>query len=289
MVASKLSVGNTEILVLHDNETSLPLSMTFPDVSPQEWLPYQEQYPEGFNGVDNLKAHFECYLIRSEGRTILVDTGLGGNETNAGSVEAFAGGVGGRLLEEMQGAGVTREDIDTVFFSHLHPDHVGWNLVKNDHGVAVPTFPRARYMAHEADWEVMRKPEVQEAFPAPFWDETLGPLETLGVAESISGEHFLTREITAIPTPGHTPGSMGLVIKSEGQIALILGDVFHNPAQIAETDWVFSFDMDPTVAIQTRKRMIDRAEHENALVGICHHSGFGRILRAEGKRYWQAI
>ena len=98
MVASKLSLGNTEILVLHDNETSLPLSMTFPDVAPQDWIPYQEQYPEGFNGPDDLKVHFECYLIRSEGRTILVDTGLGGNQTNAGSVEAFAGGVGGRLF-----------------------------------------------------------------------------------------------------------------------------------------------------------------------------------------------
>ena len=289
MVASKLSLGNTEILVLHDNETSLPLSMTFPGVAPEDWIPYQEQYPEGFNGPDNLKAHFECYLIRSQGQTILVDTGLGGNETNAGSVEAFAGGVGGRLLSELQIAGVAREDIDTVFFTHLHPDHVGWNLTKNKDGVPFPTFPRARYMAHQADWEIMRKPEVQEAFPAPFWEETLGPLESLGVTESISGEHFLTREITAIPTPGHTPGSMGLVIKSESQLALILGDVFHSPAQIAQEDWVFSFDMDPNVAIQTRKQMIAKAENEEAIVGICHHSGFGRILRFQGKRYWKAL
>ena len=65
--------------------------------------------------------------------------------------------------------------------------------------------------------------------------------------------------------------------------------MFHSPAQITEEDWIFSFDMDPSVAIQTRKQMIDRAENEEAIVGICHHSGFGRILRSEGKRYWKAL
>jgi glyoxylase-like metal-dependent hydrolase (beta-lactamase superfamily II) len=175
-----------------------------------------------------------------------------------------------------------------VFFTHLHPDHVGWNLTQGSSGV-VATFPRAKYVAHQADWDTFRKPEVQEAFPAPFWNETLGPLEALGVVKRLSGEHALTREVTAIPTPGHTPGSMSLVVVSGGQRALILGDVFHSPAQVTETEWVFSFDMDPDLAIETRRRMIDRAEAENAVVGVCHHTGFGRIVRFQGRRYWQGL
>ena len=286
MARNKLSVGNVEILVLHDNESALPLSMTFPKVAPESWAPYQERYPEGFNGSDNLRVHFDCYLIRSEGRTILVDTGLGSSATNPGSVAAFAGGLDGHLLAELQSAGVNLDDIDTVFFTHLHPDHVGWNLTN---GGTVATFPKAKYVAHQADWETFRKPEVQEAFPAPFWEETLGPLEALGVVESLSGEHALTSEITAISTPGHTPGSMSLAIVSGGQRALLLGDVFHGPSQVTETDWVFSFDMDPEQAVRTRRQMIDRAESENSIVGICHHTGFGRIVRSEGKRYWQGL
>ena len=244
MAASKLSVGNAEILVLHDNESALPLSMTFPDVPALAWAPYQERYPEGFKGAENLRIHFECYLVRSQGQTILVDTGLGSSATNPGSVEAFGGGVDGHLLSELQAVGVSPEDIDTVFFTHLHPDHVGWNLTPSDSG-AVATFPKAKYLAHQADWDTFRKPEVQEAFPAPFWEETLGPLESLGIVEALSGEQALTSEVTAIPTPGHTPGSMSLAVVSGGTQALILGDVFHGPAQVTETDWVFSFDMDP--------------------------------------------
>ncbi len=111
----------------------------------------------------------------------------------------------------------------------------------------------------------------------------------MGVVEALSGEQALTSEVTAIPTPGHTPGSMSLAVVSGGTQALILGDVFHGPTQVTETDWVFSFDMDPDLAIRTRKQMIDRAELEDAIVGICHHSGFGRIIRSEGKRYWQGL
>lgn len=277
MAGSKLSVGNVEILVLQDNETTFPLSMVFPNVS-----------PEAFSGNESLRIHFDCFLIRSEGRTILVDTGLGSNATNPGSVAAFGGGVDGKLMAELQANGIAPDDIDTVFFTHLHPDHVGWNLTKDGSGT-VATFPKAKYLAHRADWDTFRKPEVQEAFPAPFWEETLGPLEALGVVEALDGEQALTSEITAICTPGHTPGSMSLAVVSGGQRALILGDVFHGPAQVTETEWVFSFDMDPDLAIQTRQQLIERAETENAIVGICHHSGFGRIVRSEGRRYWQGL
>ena len=232
---NKLSVGNVENLVLHDNESALPLSMIFSKVAPESWALYQERYPEGFSGSDNLRIHFDCYLIRSQGRTILVDTGLGSDATNPSRVAAFSGGLDGHLLSELQSAGVKPDDIDTVFFTHLHPDHVGWNLTQ---GGTVATFPKAKYVAHQADWDTFRKPEVQEAFPAPFWEETLGPLEALGVVEALSGEHALTSEITAIATPGHTPGSMSLAIVSSGQRALILGDVFHGPGQVTETDCV---------------------------------------------------
>ena len=130
---------------------------------------------------------------------------------------------------------------------------------------------------------------MQGHFPFPYWEETLGPLESLGVLELLAGEQALTSEITAIPTPGHTPGSMGLAIVSGGQRALIIGDVTVNPAQVTEPDWVFAFDMDPVQAVQTRKHMIERAETEDALLIACHfpHPGHGRLVRLEGRRYWQ--
>ena len=105
----------------------------------------------------------------------------------------------------------------------------------------------------------------------------------------LEGETILTGDITAIPTPGHTPGSMSLAIVSGGQRAYIMGDVFHGPTQITETDWRFSFDMDADQGIATRTAMIERAEAEDAIMAICHHGGFGRVVRAEGRRYWQLV
>ena len=127
MPHSKISVGNVDIMVLHDAESALPLDQTFPDVPADSWSQYQQRYPEGFNGIDNLRAHFECYLIRSQGQTILVDTGLGSNATNPGTVAAFGGGNDGHLLAELSAAGLKPDDVNTVFLTHLHPDHVGWN------------------------------------------------------------------------------------------------------------------------------------------------------------------
>ena len=287
MPESRLSVGNVEILALHDNQSALPLNQTFPGVPAEAWAPYQRRYPDGFSGTDNLRVHFESYLIRSQGRTILVDTGMGSAATNPGGV-SNSGLADGRLMSELQAAGVGVGDVDTVFLTHLHFDHVGWNLTREG-GSLQPTFSRARYVVHQADWEAFKAPRDEEMFGFKYWDDTLGPLEELGQLDLLPGEQPLTSEVTAVPTPGHTPGSMSLVIVSEGHRALVLGDVFHGPAQVTETDWVFSFDMDPAIAVQTRRRMVERAEAENAMVAICHTNGFGRVLRAEGRRYWQGI
>ena len=290
MPGTTITVGNVEITAVHDNEGALPLTMVFPGVEPELWTPYQQRYPECFNGDnnENLAVHFNCFLIRSEGQVILVDTGAGSMATNPGTVTAFAGGIDGRLLTDLEAAGVNREDIDTVFLTHLHPDHVGWNI-NNDGASPVPAFPKARYVFHKDDWEAFRPPRDSEIFGLTYWEETLAPLETAGVIEPLSGEHAITSEITAILTPGHTPGSMSLSIDSAGEKALVMGDVFHGPPQVSEPDWVFSFDADPDVAIQSRKKMLDRAESENAIMAICHSTGFGRIVIQEGRRYWQGI
>ena len=287
MPEDKLSVGNVDILPLTDMDVSLPLNQMFPNVPLEDWAPYQQRYPHAFSGGDAAVVHMGGSLLRSQGRTILVDTGIGSNATNPGAVAAIAGGVDGRMLADLDAAGLRPEDVDTVFFTHLHPDHVGWNLAWAG-GSPKATFPNARYVAHQADWEAWKKPEVQGVFPYPFWNETVGPLEGLGVLDLVGGEHALTSEITAFETPGHTPGSMSLAIVSGEQRAYIVGDVLHGPAQVTETDWVFHYDMDQAQAVQTRRGVIDRVEAENAIIVACHHVRFGRVVRVEGRRYWQA-
>ena len=136
MPHSTPTVGNVEITILHDAEVALPFSRTFPDVPPEAWTPYLKRYPDAYTKTassdDSLRVHFECYLVRSQGRTLLVDTGLGSANSNPNVVANIGGGVDGVLLKELEAAGVQAGDIDTVFLTHLHPDHVGWNVSRVD-------------------------------------------------------------------------------------------------------------------------------------------------------------
>ena len=283
-----LNIGNVEISVLHDGEVSGPFHRFFPDVPLEAWTPYLKRYPDAYSGSDGLRVHFECYLVRSQGRTLLIDTGLGNASSNPGVVANIGGGVDGLLLAELEAAGCQPSDIDIVFLTHLHPDHIGWNVTRNGTDES-PTFLNARYVAHEADWAAFDTPRDSEIFGYGWWAEAVAPLRRLGVLDLVSGDTKLTDELTVIPTPGHTPGSMSMIVNSGGERAFIMGDVFHGPAQVTETAWVFHYDSDPDQAGQTRERMLDRAESENATIAICHHNGFGRVIRESGRRYWQAL
>src|SRR5262249_42564658 len=292
MAEGKLFIGSVEVLALTDGEGAfpIPLSQLFPAVPAEAWAPFQHRYPELFAGPDTWHNHYGCYVLRSQGRTILVDTGIGNHATNPGMITTLAGGVDGRLLTELQSAGVRPEDVDTVFFTHLHPDHVGWNLLR-DGTTPRATFPRARDVMHQADWDTFQRPEVQASLPFAFWEETLGPLANLGVLELITGERALTSEITAIPTPGHTPGHMSLTIVSGSERPLILGDVAIHPAQVTENAWAAIFERDQQRAAQVRQQVLDRAEAEGTILAVCHfpEPGFGRVVRLEGRRYWQGL
>ncbi len=282
-MAGRLLVGDVEIVSVTDAEGPFPLKLgqLFPAVPPPKWLPYRRDYPEAFVDPDTWHVHISSYLLRSRGRTLLVDTGLGP------SPDPSWGELRGNLMVELENHSVSPAEVDTVFLSHLHPDHVGWNLTPQKK----LTFPRARYLMSKTDWDAFQTAEVQDAFPFTFVDRTLTPLEELGVLDLLSGETPLTQEIVAVPTPGHTPGHMSVLISSGGQKALILGDVLVHPAQVSEPDWEFAFDMDPESAVATRRRVLGRMEMESITAVQCHmpSPGFGLIVRSGERRYWQAV
>ena len=182
-----------------------------------------------------MRFNLACFVIRSEGHLIAVDTGLGPKPTPKLPW--------GELLNDFSAHGMNPEDVDMVVMTHAHRDHVGWNVVSQD-GKYVPTFPNARYYVSARDWEACHDPDLIEArFPnAP---ECVWPLEDLGVLELMEGEHQLTSELSMLPTPGHTPGHMSINITSQGERGLVLGDVLHNTVQIENTDWVSRADIDP--------------------------------------------
>jgi glyoxylase-like metal-dependent hydrolase (beta-lactamase superfamily II) len=278
MASNVIKVGDVEIMALSDGVLEFDLCNFFPTIPETEWGPYESHVP-GHKVSFNLGS----YLIRTSGRTVLVDTGLGPKPAD-GPDPGW-----GRLLHDFQAKGVRPEDVDMVVMTHLHRDHVGWNL-RTEGQKYVPTFPRARYWMSTKDWEACHQPDVQPTrfvnAPTCVW-----PLAELGLIEFMQGEHSLTRELTAVPTPGHTPGHMSILVTSRGERALVLGDAAHSPVQVLEPDWVSRADMDPELTRQTRRALLDRLEREEILVAAGHFEapGYGRIVRLQGRRYWQGL
>ena len=229
---------------------------------------WRNEYPELLDAEGLIHPRYGSVAVRSEGKLVVVDTG--------------AGPPGGTLLTEMASKGVDREAVDLVVFTHLHGDHVGWNLTDGR-----PTFPRARYLVPKEDWDYWTRPEVLRASGA-VRDQVV-PLEGLAILDLIEGEYRVTGELTTLPTPGHTPGHISIVITSAGRRGFILGDVAHSPAQARYTDWNPSFDVDTSLSPKTRHAVFDRVESDGSLVSSGHFPspGFGRLARRDGRRYWQ--
>ena len=131
--------------------------------------------------------------------------------------------------------------MNTVVHTHLHPDHVGWNVTQ-DVAEPRPTFRRANYLVPRVDWEYFTAPSVLET--APYVRDSVVPLEALGVMELIEGEHTITPEISTVPTPGHTPGHVNVIISSQGQMGVVVGDVLHSKVQVQEPGWCSRADVD---------------------------------------------
>lgn len=282
MGGERITVGAVEIVSLADaiGPLNMPPERIVPGVTKERLAPYIARYPEAFDDAGRWVAPIGSFLLRAGGRTVLVDTGLGPNKWPMLIADAY-----GRLPAELRRIGVEPEAIDTVFLTHMHGDHVGWNVADG----GAPTFPKARYLLQRADWEYATDSQIFDANSNAA--KPLRPLFERGLLDLLDGEAQVAPELTALPTPGHTPGHMSLLVVSGGDRAVITGDVITSPAQIHEPDWQPVFDHRGEEAAATRRALLDRIEAEGMTVAAGHFPapGFGRVLRLEGRRSWQAL
>jgi glyoxylase-like metal-dependent hydrolase (beta-lactamase superfamily II) len=286
----RIRIGEVEVLGLadaHVDPTPWPLSFMYPGTPLEAFEPYRQRYPEAFSRAespDATRTNFTCYVLRSRGRTILVDAGIGPPDAPIAS----AVGTGGDLPRRLEAAGVPLDSINLVIFTHIHPDHIGW-ATQRVNGQPRPTFPRARYLAHQADWDAWQSPEVRQIFGG--FEEFIRPLADAGVLDLTTSEKSLNEELSTIHTPGHTPGSQSVLIASGGEQALLIGDAMGHPLQVSEPDWQSAFDMHGDVAVQTRHRLLDLLDSSGMPFAASHfpEPGFGKVVRLQGRRYWQAL
>jgi glyoxylase-like metal-dependent hydrolase (beta-lactamase superfamily II) len=254
-----IEMGNIEILALADGRLRLPTSF-FPGLD-------VERHPEVVAPDGTVHVPTGAYLVRGGGRTILVDAGLGPREIGFAEGEQPDDGdmgAGGGLPLALTEAGVRPADIDTLLLTHLHSDHVGWVA---PHGV--PYFPNAEVLYGEADWA-----ELVETAGRHDWTRIgLEAVRATGQLRPLRGDVEIAPGITARHAPGHTPGHYVLDIVSEGRRAVLLGDVLHTTAQLADSGIRSAADSDPALAHLTRQRWLREVEGTDTVIAPAHFPG----------------
>lgn len=230
--------------------TRFILPQAVPDViRGMEWLIPRYATAEG-----RLRMSIHSYVVEADGRRIVVDTGLG-NGKRGRHILAW-NNLNTPYLFKLTEAGFASETIDTVVCTHLHVDHVGWNtrLVDDEW---VPTFPKARYLFGRTEYDHWSNPDVSAEQRAVFAD-SVKPVVDAGKSELIADEYRVSESVSTFPTPGHSPGHLSILIRSQGEEAVLLGDVAHHPCQLEYLDWSSSFDSDPEGSAETRERVFRR-------------------------------
>lgn len=287
--SGKYRVGSLELLVLSDGTFRLDAGAVFGVVPRPMWEPVVDDLDE----AHRTSLGLNCLLLQSEGNTILIETGVGDKDREGWLASPLEQR---NLLSDLAAHGFAPEDVDVVINTHLHADHCGWNtrfLPANEptgDGKLAPTFPRARYFIQRGEWEAARRPN--ERTRATYLAENLTPLEENGQLQLIEGETQVTPEVVVIPSPGHTEHHASVAITSGGEVALYVGDIAQHRVQLERVPWVSAFDVLPLVSLETKRRLMERAIQESALIVSVHlpFPGAGRLTRTpEGRRRWQPL
>jgi glyoxylase-like metal-dependent hydrolase (beta-lactamase superfamily II) len=261
------SIGDVKVVRVVELLPSAPASQLFLEATPESLQPHRSWlYPSFIDERDNLRMSIHAFVIESQGRRILIDTCVGNGKSRSYPGMAH---LCTPFLEHLNEAGYPVDSIDTVLCTHLHFDHVGWNTTFNGDRW-LPSFPRARYLFARGEWEYWRD-EVARG-DATMLDcttvmaDSIRPVIDAGLVDLIETDHRLTDEIWLEPTPGHTPGHVAVRVSSEGQEAVITGDLVHTPLQFAEPTWTMGADADPVMAVATRKEFVRRYASTNTLI-----------------------
>jgi glyoxylase-like metal-dependent hydrolase (beta-lactamase superfamily II) len=270
-------IGDVTISKLVELEVTGGSRFLLPQATPDAIRPIAWLRPHFADENGRLTMSIHSFLVTTPTRRIIVDTCLGNDKQNRRI--PHWNDRQGPFLADLEAAGFAADSIDTVLCTHLHVDHVGWNTMLKD-GAWLPTFPNARYLMGRTEYEHWRSATARADMQVILAD-SVNPVLDAGLADLVETDHQVCDEISMIPTVGHTPGHVSVMIRSRGEQALITGDFMHHPCQIAHPEWDTLADSDPEQGIRTRRIMFERLAGTPVLVIGTHFAGAtaGRIVR----------
>ncbi|MBK3478374.1 MBL fold metallo-hydrolase [Pseudomonas sp. MF6751] len=275
----RIMLGDFEVTALSDGISPMPADKILINTQ----LKQLEKAMEVNNLSLPLPTSVNAYLINTGEKLVLVDVGTG----------ALHGETLGKMMKNLNASGYKAEQVDEIYLTHLHPDHVG-GLVAQDK-IAFPNAIVRVEKEEVAFWlneETKRQAEEKDK---RFFDAaitSLKPYEMAGKLKTFEGEKELTQGISAIETRGHTPGHSVFAVESKGKKMVILGDMIHVASvQFPDPNVAIAYDIDASAAVAQRKRLFDDLAQQRALVAGAHLSfpGLGYISRKGDGYDWHPL
>ena len=276
----RFQLGEAILTVVSDGHLEIPADGLGVNADPDEVAAFLESY---FLSTDVNYSHTNHLLIELGEAKVLVDVGSGNRFMP----------TAGRLMANLEAAGVSPEEITHVVITHAHPDHI-WGI-RDDFDEAI--LPNAAYFIGRAEHDFWLQDGLATSVPTDMQQFVVGAVNSLNVEGAewtlVADETEIAPGIRVIDTPGHTTGHMSVVIESAGQQLIALGDSMnHAWMSTARPDWVSNFDMDAAQTVATRRRLLDMAATDRMAVLGYHFPfpGVGHIARdAEAYRFVPAL
>jgi glyoxylase-like metal-dependent hydrolase (beta-lactamase superfamily II) len=263
------AVGELEIHRIVEQETTfLPALEMLPGLTPDA-LAENRAWMKKAGAIDDddvLILCFQSFVVKTPHHTVLVDSCIGNDKPrplrpkwNMKSDQTY--------LRALDAAGFSVADIDFVMCTHMHVDHVGWNT-RLENGRWVPTFPNARYVFAESEFDYWIEQNAKAAVPA-FVDSVL-PVVEAKRAEIVRNDYQIGDHARILPTPGHTPGHVAFTFGRGKDDAAFSGDLMHSPVQARYPELSARFDVDQAIAASTRRNFLERYCDSNTLCCTAH-------------------
>jgi glyoxylase-like metal-dependent hydrolase (beta-lactamase superfamily II) len=265
----RFTLGEAKLTVLSDGYFSLPTSGLGVNADPEEVRALLERH---YLSPDEGYSHTNHLLIETGDAVVLVDVGAGSRFMP----------TTGRLMANLDAAGIDPDSITHVVITHAHPDHI-WGI-RDDFDE--PLFPDAEYVIGAVEYDHWLQDDLVNQVAPEDQQFVLGAVNSLtldGVDWRLldDGDEVVPG-VRMIATPGHTPGHMSVVLESGGQQLIALGDAMsHVVTNFVQPAWYNGFDADGAQTVATRLRLLDMAAADRIAVLGYHFPfpGVGHVLR----------
>lgn len=266
-IMEKLTIGQATMTWLNGGITHLDGGAMFGVVPKPLWV---KKYP--CNEQNQIPLRTDPILLQMDGKNILIESGIGRGKLNEKQKRNFGVTEESSLEQQLALLSLTPKDIDLVLMTHLHFDHAS-GLTKWEGDTLVPTFPNARIITSAVEWAEMKEPNIRSrnTYWKENWEAIVDQVDTFAEQlEVVSG-------VTMIHTGGHSDGHAIIIITSEGETAVHLGDLMPTHAH-QNPLWVMAYDDYPMTSIFAKQKWLAYGI-ENEAWFTFYHDAYYRAVR----------